>query len=70
MLGLHRASLRMITGIRYGFGSYYKMVQMFSELEKINGNNDKLTKIREFKANLNEKDREDFNKLMDWYSKK
>lgn len=32
--------------IKYGFGSYYQMVRMFSEVEQLPGNKDKLAKIK------------------------
>ncbi len=55
---------------RYRFGSYYQMVKMFSEIEATSGNKDKLAKIREYRSGLSDEDRQEFNSLMGWYSRK
>lgn len=52
------------------FGSYYKMVKLFSEVEATSGNKDKLNLISVFKESLSEEERKDFNSLINWYAQK
>jgi hypothetical protein len=40
---------QMTLGLRNGFGSYYKMVKLFSEIEATSGNKNKMSKIKEYR---------------------
>jgi hypothetical protein len=54
----------------YAFGSYFRMVSMFAEVEQMAGNKVKLGVIREFKDSLSQEERQDFDGLMGWYARK